>query len=560
MAESKADNHLDSIENNHGGTVTLESDSQIHPKVRPSRRRSQRTSRSQSDAHYDSDSSRQPSSFGDTDCTGTFASAANPLITTQTVQGHSITQDVAATHDNGHDKDVTMTNVGTTRDDNEDTLQLDLDEEFFHARRKSTRNDRRLSLALPRQRFNDKNTDNTMHQSEMLSSSSSSLLSTTTLQPVKTPIKVDRPRLPKGPLKTHQHSSRMGLDRTTTAISAESSLTAVRPKRRQSIAPTSSSGSASLATTVVGENCIDTDKSDLTLSFETDPVSLKRQRKSLCLPIVPDRDKLQMPTGTLGLVPTIKVNHEDLSRVRDLVRKLCPGKKTGVPPKQDRDLIAREIHVLSGYPVSLYDKEATDATDGTDSQPIPTVKDLYTDLAPYLEKMEQAKIAQQDYLEAETGCQVDKTRTGKSRYYDVKTGERVDPATYEKRYLEAVGKTKRQRVQHFQSTVMALGGVCDGTDGNVPTNTDNHIKEEPDKDKDDGDGNKSQTLTSRKEEEQEQQQEEFANRLAKELNLPDRSQPSSNPAIAAAERKLWNTIDEAYEKYSNEVLAIRGGM
>lgn len=232
--------------------------------------------------------------------------------------------------------------------------------------------------------------------------------------------------------------------------------------------------------------------------------------------------KQAVPTAatlpTIDSLPTL----ETLNQARRLVRAFTLLS----PQSQPIVLSERDQHVLAGYPLvappastETSDDEPTITSPSRTSHAV-SKQTVWASLGPDgLRCLDECKLRDTAQALAVTHCRVDKAPGGWYVYTHVPTNTRLHPADYEQRYrvmLEEVGALASRRwTEHFASLRQPSKALP------------NPVQTSP------------------------------LSFLPPLLPLPSRDDVSSDPEIAAAEERLWSTIDEALADYSATVLAIR---
>ena len=286
----------------------------------------------------------------------------------------------------------------------------------------------------------------------------------------------------------------------------------------------------------------------------------------------------------------------EMTTIRQLVRAYCslPVSERGLSDE------AQQIEELTSYPL------VPRRVPGADVTPQEMFERTLTEMGPVIERMDRGKTFDRDLMERETGCRVEKARSGRYRYYSTQTEKRVTPSEYEEVYLKQVEKLSAEKGQVIQQWLRDFDKdvygtderqaetleetVADDEDGSMATDENADKKneacgEEGDDKKNEAcreeeDDNKNEVSGEEEDdnmdisispvapglEEAEQAGDEAIPIVSSTatiaprqmlLSLPPRDTISSDPDIAEAQNKLWETIDDAVETYSRTVFAIQ---
>jgi hypothetical protein len=303
----------------------------------------------------------------------------------------------------------------------------------------------------------------------------------------------------------------------------------------------------------------------------------------------------------------------EMEEIRRLAREYCSLPMT----ERDSSDQAYQIEALTGYPLippasKIRQMSQTDNKRGglnwsgsPDKESAEESRRSHIlSMGPIVHRLDRRKNEDLSLMENKTECRVEKTRNNKYRYVHIVTEQGVDPIYYKECYIAALNGMKsdiRRGIRHFLdqhgqirgNTTIASGphrkpevtAVSEDPSSNSlcsPSRIDyvgydvilNKVKEE-------SEGGEAMDLDESKmsmdegmhcgespriERVQNDQQplqdlhdeiELSAPLTGLLLSLPSRDELSSDPEIAAAETKLWHSVDAALEIYSKEVLKIR---
>jgi hypothetical protein len=139
-------------------------------------------------------------------------------------------------------------------------------------------------------------------------------------------------------------------------------------------------------------------------------------------------------------------NALSVAALQQLVRSYCSL------PLENRGAsgFAKTIEESTGYP--LCDPSlSSDDQEGTRSYS--SRRFILQRMAPAIQAMDQRRIQDTELLERRTQCRVEKSRSGKYRYYSITTNEKVSTNEYENRYLQVIHKTNMEKTAQAQEWI-----------------------------------------------------------------------------------------------------------
>lgn len=335
----------------------------------------------------------------------------------------------------------------------------------------------------------------------------------------------------------------------------------------------------------------------------------RKKRQSIVLPselVQPQGsspEKSSVQDSSPLLKKTFTGSLQEMKGLRSLVHRYS------LLPSEERasSIEAKTIEQRTGYPLTASGME----TEMNTLDPLGKRK-LIAKISPVIEEMDKRKVEDTKMWERVTQCRVEKSKSGKYRYYHITTGTKVPVSEYQSRYMAVIHHNKAQTLRRanewkaklveatteenaqevvknismdedkeenemdqssfeetVESAIVALDKQVEQDTLPLPTEKDNVELTNQSNDlesvndmshsvgipKDDGQSNE----TSNEEESpvnEELIQEESSSFETQILPLPPRDQSSTDPDLAKAERRLWSRIDSALEDYSNEVVAI----
>ena len=336
--------------------------------------------------------------------------------------------------------------------------------------------------------------------------------------------------------------------------------------------------------TLKNTNPVNREKYDVSKSTK---VKKRRSRKSILLPSeVDDEDsslilqKCNLATHTNSSISNtydesftsnqskVSLIEENDGQLKKIVRELTKI------PYQKRFLSdhCSQIEDLTGYklltPIDKIKKEFSVKDDKTFTNSLPidhkrVKRELILRMGPIVDYMESKKNEEIAHTMTETGCRV-KKKKGKMIYFDIKSKVEVSSAEYQTRYLQMINKkrNKSNNIDHPKSKNQRNDDTSSGKtsrqveEKEIDINIKNDLKKN-------GLGtpvlNSSNSSTIMDENTKEVildttgQEEEIIDVVN---YLPAKDEPSSDPEIAMAEKKLWAAIDAAMAIFSAEVLSI----
>eukprot|EP00536_Pseudo-nitzschia_multiseries_P007201 jgi/Psemu1/324650/estExt_fgenesh1_pg.C_1660020 len=200
-------------------------------------------------------------------------------------------------------------------------------------------------------------------------------------------------------------------------------------------------------------------------SHETDKGCSKRRRKRQSM-VIPSDLPFQEHTDTLPKLPSPKEyqkknkfffpsDYKQMQQLRNLVRGYCALSSDKERGESDD---GKEIQALTGY--ELPRRVATKGS-GDRSQDILANRRLVIQkIAPVLAQMEKRKGRDVKQWENRTGCHVTKSeRSGRYRYYDIASNQRVGSQEYKRRYVSCLEETRPYRLAKAQEWMNNLNPV-----------------------------------------------------------------------------------------------------
>jgi hypothetical protein len=205
--------------------------------------------------------------------------------------------------------------------------------------------------------------------------------------------------------------------------------------------------------------CFD-DEEDL----EQSRISPKRRRKrqSMMLP-QPEEINTFLPTNSSRTQQTSRHHHstpprpqksfsanfQSMKELRKLVRGYCSRSNTEQATSEE----AKAIRELTGYPLP-----SKAPTSNTIQNVVKTSKEILADrrlvfqkIAPTMSEMEKRKDVDIKQWESDTGCRVEKSsRSGKYRYYDLESNQRMPSQEYKQRYMAVIEEGRAGRAATAQ--------------------------------------------------------------------------------------------------------------
>ena len=296
----------------------------------------------------------------------------------------------------------------------------------------------------------------------------------------------------------------------------------------------------------------------------------------------PQEDQMS-PKPTIESHTIVESVADEMTTIRRLVREYC-SLPEGERGSSDA---AKKIEELTSYPlVSTPDQ----ACDGSSQGLFERRHALLVKLGPIVERMERGKIAEKDLCERETGFRVERSRSGRYRYFNSETNTRVSPNEYEEVYLKQLQKASKEKglvIQHFlrnfdksvhncrieeSESVVTFDYSQIVLPSNIATNDINltetvGIKNVSCEMVDDDGMDISESPSPRVTASHVPSHDVGEDNILVEkvtvtpdqhvLALPPREEVPTDPEIAKAHHMLWRTIDHALETYSRSVLAIQ---
>jgi hypothetical protein len=270
----------------------------------------------------------------------------------------------------------------------------------------------------------------------------------------------------------------------------------------------------------------------------------------------------------------------ELTTMRQLVRAYCSLDEEA----RGSSDVAKQIEELSSYPLA---SRALPEGDGSSQSLYERKHALLVELGPMVEQMDQGKTLEKDRCERETGFRVEKTRSGRYRYYSSETNQRVTPQEYEEAYIrqleqsaEAKGLAIQKFLRDFDKTIY----LHEKKDSIESATTTEVTSWNSDKDNDErlildagivtskgGEDDsmdisetqspiEAEVLESERPENETHEIQIMKGPVTSQqvvLPLPPRDELPTDPDMAIAHQKLWEVIDDALETYSRTVFAIK---
>lgn len=330
----------------------------------------------------------------------------------------------------------------------------------------------------------------------------------------------------------------------------------------------------------------------------------RKKRQSMVIPnelvVQPEKGE-EGPASIPSKPSSFKGTLQDMKALQVFVRGYCSL------PVEERDTSdqASKIQESTGY--ALHNNLFKDDVNSLDHA---GRRLIYHKISPVIQDMEQRKLEDILMWEKETGCRVEKSRSGKYRYLALDTNKKIGSAKYMKRYMAVihdnaperlakanVWKAKLQQVPEPNESGRAPAKSEDGCAKEEESSNaaflesalvalDQQVQEEesaapasrPQSSQGEGVSNTSMELcdlsvgldmgdaanileekdvvSACSSEEAVPPEDETASSPQEAVGMPSRDQSSKDPDIARAEQTLWKRIDEALQEYSQEVLEI----
>jgi hypothetical protein len=156
---------------------------------------------------------------------------------------------------------------------------------------------------------------------------------------------------------------------------------------------------------------------------------------------------------------------QSMKELQQLVRGFCALS----PEQRDASHQAKAI-ALFGYPLQ---QSASGSPVSFSNR-----KAILQKISPVIELMDKRRVEETKYWEDETECRVEKSRSGKYRYYSIPTNTKVSPQGYENRYMAVLERTAEERFEKSEEWKARL--VLPKQKGNNNNNNDNTIEKEQD--------------------------------------------------------------------------------
>lgn len=280
---------------------------------------------------------------------------------------------------------------------------------------------------------------------------------------------------------------------------------------------------------------------------------------------------------------TSDASTDELITIRQLVRVYCSLHDDA----RGSSDVAKQIEELSNYPLASRDLPPEGG--GSPQSLYERRHALLLELGPMVEQMDQGKTLEKVRCERETGFRVQKTRSGRYRYYSSETNQRVTPQEYEEAYLkqleqsvEAKGLLIQKFLRDFDRTMYRLKQKDASALTPTPDVTSSHRRSDEDNDEialdairvtSEGDGDDSMDISETQSpieaemvDAEHPENETDKIQIVKGavtssqqvvLPLPPRDDLPTDPGMAIAHQKLWEAIDDALETYSRTLFAIK---
>ena len=123
---------------------------------------------------------------------------------------------------------------------------------------------------------------------------------------------------------------------------------------------------------------------------------------------------------------------ESMENLQKLVRGFCSQ------PREKREAAAKAIEDTTGYPLRNPTRTKEDSS--------PDRKMALQQVYPVIQEMDKRKAEDTKMWERETGCRVEKSRSGKYRYRCLESDAKVSSLEYQKRYMGVLERNKALRL------------------------------------------------------------------------------------------------------------------
>jgi hypothetical protein len=166
----------------------------------------------------------------------------------------------------------------------------------------------------------------------------------------------------------------------------------------------------------------------------------RKKRQSMLFPkdfVGPQQEEV-IPAATTLKPSSFQGTLQDMKDLQGLVRGYCSL------PLEERDASreARGIEQSTGYVLhnNLKKHTTTETLDHAGRRLI------FQMISPVIQQMDQRKLEDTHMWEQETGCRVEKSRSGKYRYYALHTNTKTGSTKYKNRYMAVIHRNTHQRL------------------------------------------------------------------------------------------------------------------
>ena len=267
-----------------------------------------------------------------------------------------------------------------------------------------------------------------------------------------------------------------------------------------------------------------------------------------------------------------------LDQIRDLVRNQCSAESIA-RNSLSIDTLEQALNYplenvvcqpkVPSSPTNL--QEGTSPTSEGGSTPVLLAdrRLLLQQLTPAIQAMDQRKVQDTKFLLESTGCRVEKSKSGKFRYYASDTNDKVPSKEYKRRYLNVVADRRQaSRLKNLEWMEEALSSK---TTSNQNQEDETSIRPIVSKEEEEEMPSSSSDKTDQETAPQSQEttQSSTTNRpplvddsssLREGISIyrPTTNNEDESERLRQAEQRLWSKIDTALEEYSQEVMDIVG--
>ncbi len=170
-------------------------------------------------------------------------------------------------------------------------------------------------------------------------------------------------------------------------------------------------------------------------------VKRRKKRQSMELP----RELLLSVEPSQDLPPRFEGNLQNMKDLQRLVRGYCKISRD----ERDTCQIARAIEETTGYPLVR-------PTIQEDTQSQAHRRSVLSKMAPIIEEIDKRKVQDTAKWEYETGCRVERSKSGKYRYIAMQTNTKVGSQEYKHRYMGVIKRESSLRLAKAQQWMEKL--------------------------------------------------------------------------------------------------------